>query len=127
MRQLTAREFMTTALRSEYGHEITFNTPDEAKSFRMACYGVRSRDRKMQDKVYAGDPTYITTCKWDALRIDLDGSRLRAFKIDLNPETGCVSHRALTAADVGVEPGDGMEDRMESSIGVENGSVDKPV
>lgn len=102
MRQITAREFMMTALHSEYGHFIVFNTYDRALRFRNACYGVKARDKYNNNKIFAGDASYLPSVKWDALQFDLspvgEGWELRATKLDLNPDN--VMHGPLTKEQV---------------------------
>lgn len=86
---LNAREFIEMCHKNKNGYRIFFDDREDARALRMACYGIKSRERKKQDTVFHGNPEYISNCAMDDLRFEirrtLDGRwELRGLPVDID-------------------------------------------
>jgi hypothetical protein len=79
MHQLTARQFLESALRASGTYYVAFLTKEKALKFRLACYQVRSRQRKINEQAYIDEVDYTPFTEWDGLVLsvkELDGAWL---------------------------------------------------
>jgi hypothetical protein len=82
MHQLTARQFLESALRED-PYYIAFADREDALKFRLACYQVRSRQRKINEQAYIDEVDYTPFTEWDGLVLsvkELDGAWLLLSK-----------------------------------------------
>jgi hypothetical protein len=97
MRLLTAKQFMDAAL-EEDGYSLVFDSEAQAKRMRLACYQARSRQRRVNDRVYIDEMEYISHSEYDALTFTITPSGdywlLTAHQVDLYMEH--TMHGAIT-------------------------------
>ena len=79
-----AKKALDQAQSSTQGITLQFSSLKEAKSFRSCCYNVRSKDRKLNTKLYGIDAPQANSSPWDTLLLELDE---KTNKLAISPAT----------------------------------------
>ena len=66
-----ARSFMNKAIESQKGWRMFFLTEKEAWAYRQRCYAVRTRELKVNAKIYAEDDIMHTQTVYHQLTFDI--------------------------------------------------------